>query len=76
MKKIIKVSVLLTVLFIAIPAYADGDMTTGNKTCTSNCSGLYGGTATQTVTIDKKQGESVISEICLWIYKQISQIAD
>ena len=75
MKKIINIGFLLMVLFIAVPAYADGDMTTGNKNCASNC-GLYGGTATQTVTIDKKQNESVINEICLWIYEKISQIAD
>ena len=40
MKKFISVNILLAVLFIAIPAFADGDMSTGNKNCTSNCS-LY-----------------------------------
>jgi hypothetical protein len=77
MKKLLKVSFLLIVLCFAVPVYADGDMTTGNKNCTQNCGGLFGGiNQPATTTNDKKQNESTIENVYLWIYQQISKFID
>jgi hypothetical protein len=78
MKKLIKISFLLAVLCFAAPAFADdGDMSTGNKTCTQNCGGLFDGTnAEPNVSVEVKQDESPILEIYSWIYKQISEFVD
>ena len=82
MKKLVKISFLLAVLCFAAPVYADGDMSTGTKTCTQNCGGgLYDGTTTNPTDADDEMqsestiGESTIEEIYSWIYKQISEIA-
>ena len=76
MKKLFRISFLLAVLCSAGTAYADGDMTTGTKTCTHNCGGFYEGTtATQTNSSDDTQSVSV-GEIYSWIYGQISELID
>ena len=82
MKKVFRISFLLIVLCFAVPVYADGDIPTGNKTCTQNCGGggLYDGStidptdADQTDKID--QDESTIEGIYSWIYEQISEIVN
>jgi hypothetical protein len=76
MKKLLKISFLLAVLCFAVPVYADGDIPTGNKTCTQNC-GLYDGTTTSPTTSDEENlDDSSIEEIYSWIYKQISEFVD
>jgi hypothetical protein len=77
MKKLFKISFLLAVLCFAVPVYADGDMPTGNKTCTQNCGGLYDGTTPTNPnnTDEQKPDESTIGEIYSWIYEQISEFA-
>ena len=77
MKKLLKISFLLAVLCFAVPVYADdGDIPTGNKTCTQNCGGgLYDGTdENPTVSDDKNLDDSSIEEIYLWFHKQISDL--
>jgi len=82
MKKLFKISFLLAVLCFAVPVYADGDIPTGNKTCTQNCGGLYDGTTTNpTAPDDENQNEptndeTTIEEIYTWIYEQISGIVE
>ncbi|MBS1797968.1 MAG: hypothetical protein JSS81_29380 [Acidobacteria bacterium] len=74
MKKIISVSLLLTMLCFAIPAYADGDMTTGNKTCTQNC-GFAGLPTEDSSTLDINQTDEIVAgNIYVWITKHISVI--
>jgi hypothetical protein len=75
MKKLFRISFLIAVLCFVVPVYADGDMTTGNKTCTENCSSLIEGTnPTPTTPDDKKQDDSPIGNIYTWIYNQISDL--
>jgi hypothetical protein len=83
MKKLFKISFLLAVLCFAVPVYADGDMSTGGKTCTQNCGGLYDGTNPNPTDSDTdsdlkpdtdEQDKTTIEEIYLWICKQISEI--
>jgi hypothetical protein len=82
MKKLLKISFLLAVLCLAIPAYAeDGDIPTGNKPCTQNCTGgFYNGTTVKTTGSDETktngacQDDSKIDEIYSWIYEQISEL--
>ncbi len=77
MKNLLKVSFLLIVLCFAVPVYADGDMTTGNKTCTQNCGGLVGGiNQTTDPKEDKKQNESTLETVYSWINQQISKFID
>jgi len=75
MKKLLKISFLLSVLCFAVPVYADGDMPIGSKTCTQNCGGgLYDGTTNPTVSDDKNLDDSSLEEIYSWISKQISDL--
>ena len=76
MKKLFKIGFLLAVLCFAVPVYADGDLGTGNKTCTQNCrNGLTAGTTTIPMISDERnQDETTIKEIYSWIYKQISDL--
>lgn len=78
MKKLIKISFLLAVLCFAEPAFADdGDMSTGNKTCTQNCGGLYDrSNPNSPETGEVNQVDSTVGEIYSWIYKQISELVD
>lgn len=77
MKKLFRISLLMAVVCLAVPVYADGDLSTGNKTCTQNCPGLYDGTsANQTVTVEEKQDESKIVEIYSTIFQRISDLFD
>jgi len=74
MKKLLKISFLMAILCFTVPVYADGDIPTGNKTCTQNC-GLYDGTTiSPTVSDDNHLDESSIGEIYSWIHKQISDL--
>ncbi|MEP6904031.1 MAG: hypothetical protein ABJA66_20080 [Actinomycetota bacterium] len=75
MKKLFRISFLIAVLCFVAPVYADGDMTTGDKTCTQNCSGLIGGTNPITTTPDaNNQDDSAIGNIYTWVYNQISDL--
>jgi hypothetical protein len=73
MKKLFGISFLLAVLCLAAPVYAEGDMPTGSKTCTQNCSGLYDETA-PTASDNQNQNDSPIVEIYSWIYEQVSEL--
>jgi hypothetical protein len=73
MKKLLKISFLLAVLCFAVPVYADGDIPTGNKTCTQNC-GLHDGTTNDPTVPGDEQDETTVNEIYSWIYEQISDI--
>ncbi len=76
MKKLFRISFLLTVLCLAAPAYAEGDIPTGNKTCTQNC-GLFGGIdQSPTISDDKTQDNLTSGNLYSWIYQQISEILD
>jgi len=75
MKKLINISLMLTVLFFAVTVYADGDMSTGTKSCTQNCGGLAAGTNDNpTVSGKDDSDDSTIIEIYSWIHKQISDL--
>jgi len=75
MKNLFRISLLLTILCFAAPVFADGDMTTGNKTCTSNCSGLFNGTNQTPITPgDVSQDGTLIESFYNWLNKQISGI--
>lgn len=77
MKKLFRISFLLTVLCFAVPVFADGDMTTGNKTCTQNCGGLIGEPNPTVITSDdKKQDNSYVLIIYTWVGEQISELFD
>ncbi len=73
MKKLFGISFLLALLCLTAPVYAEGDMPTGSKTCTQNCTGLYDGTTSNPTTSDNgDQDDSTIVEIYSWIHAQIS----
>ncbi len=75
MKKLFRISFLLAVFCLTVPVYADGDMSTGNKTCTQNCGGLMGGANPNPSTLDKKiQVDLTIEIIYAWFNKQIFDI--
>ncbi len=77
MKNLLKISLFLAVLCFAIPVYADGDMTTGNKTCTQNCGGLRAeNNPTPTTLSDQKQDESTIGNVYNWLFEQIATFLD
>ncbi len=77
MKNLLKLSFLFIILCFAVPVFADGDMTTGNKTCTTNCSGLMNGTTQTPTTLDDRiKDETIIENFYTWVYQQISQILD
>lgn len=72
MKKLFRVSFLLAVLCLAAPVYAEGDMPTGSKNCTQNCTGLFDGTI-PTASDNRNQDDSTIVEIYSWISEQICE---
>ena len=75
MKKLFRISFLLAVFCLTVPVYADGDMSTGNKTCTQNCAGLMGGGNPNPSTLDDKtQDDLTFEAVYTWINKQISDI--
>lgn len=75
MKKLINISLLIAALCFAAPVYADGDMSTGTKTCTQNCGGLAAGTNDNPTVSNKTDSEdSPINEFYSWIHKQISEL--
>jgi hypothetical protein len=75
MKKIIKISLLLIVLCLNVSVYADGDMETGNKTCTSNCL-IVGQSDIPSDKSDKIENNSFLSEIYSWVNKNMFEIFD
>lgn len=75
MKKLFGISFLLALLCFAVPVYAEGDMPTGSKTCTQNCTGLYDETD-PTNSDNQNHEDSTIVEIYSWIYEQLTGFID
>lgn len=75
MKKLIKVSFFLAVLLITVPVYAEGDMSTGTKTCTQTCGNFNDDSGTTTNISGKTESEeSTVVEIYSWVHKQIFEL--
>lgn len=75
MKQLIKLSFLFVVLFLAIPAFADGDMGAGGKACSSNCGGRAA-TEISTNTKSETQENNAFENIFSWVYEQIFELID
>lgn len=77
MKKLMNIGFLLAITFCSLNVHADdGGMTTGNRTCTQNCGGLYGGTDGSTKSGDVSTDDSITSEVYGWVIKMMSKIID
>lgn len=72
MNKLLKLSLMAVLLFSAVSVYADGNMSTGNRTCTENC-GLVAVEPT-TAPADTKKDESIVSSILDWIKTSLSDV--
>jgi hypothetical protein len=75
MKKIINISLLLMVLCLNVSVFADGEMETGNRTCTSNCL-IVGQTETPSDKTDEIKSESFILGVYTWLNKTMFEIFD
>lgn len=76
MKKLLNIGFLITVAFCSLNVHADGGMTTGNRTCTQNCGGLYGGEVEPSNTDADSKDESISAEVYAWVVKMIIKITD
>jgi hypothetical protein len=75
MKNLFRISFLLVILCFAGTVYADGDLSTGNKTCTQNC--LVGPINQPPETIESNnQDELTLGTIYIWVYNQISDLVN
>ncbi|HEY0428666.1 MAG TPA: hypothetical protein VGC76_12875 [Pyrinomonadaceae bacterium] len=73
MKQLIRISFLFIVLFLTVPAFADGDMGAGGKPTTSG----DGKTTQITKSLDSaNREEDALSNVFSWIYKQIFELID
>lgn len=75
MKQLIKVSFLFIMLFLTIPAFAEGDMGAGGRPTLAN------GKAAEPTEISRNldssnQEEDAFGNIFSWVYEQISEMID
>jgi hypothetical protein len=76
MKQLIKVSFLFIMLFLTIPAFAEGDMGAGGNTGTTG--GVKVAQPTQiTKSLDSSNPEEdALGDLFSWVYQQIFELID
>ena len=77
MKKLINIGFLLTVTFCSLNVFGDdGGMTSGNKNCTQNCGGLFGGTTDPNFPEVKSDEDSTLLDVYTWVVRKMNDLID